>query len=92
MFIVLKGFPVWQRHSNLSRIKVLIHNVQSLYVKRGEKIGELGNTGRSTGPHLHYEVIYRGKHLDPINFLRRDMTDEEMQKIIDQARTTTYEM
>jgi hypothetical protein len=33
-----------------------------------------------------------GKHLDPINFLRRDMTDEELQKIVNEARATTYEL
>jgi murein DD-endopeptidase MepM/ murein hydrolase activator NlpD len=38
-------------------------------VTRGQVIAEIGNTGRSTGPHLHYGVFYRGKALDPENFL-----------------------
>jgi len=37
-------------------------------VYRGQKIGEVGNTGRSTAPHLHYEVKYKGKVIDPSEF------------------------
>ncbi|GAB4333517.1 MAG: M23 family metallopeptidase [Calditrichia bacterium] len=44
------------------------------YVKRGDKIGEVGNTGLSTAPHLHYEVHYRGKALDPLQFYFPDIS------------------
>lgn len=43
------------------------------YVKRGDKIGEVGNTGLSTAPHLHYEVHYRGKAVNPINYYFPDI-------------------
>jgi murein DD-endopeptidase MepM/ murein hydrolase activator NlpD len=51
-------------------------HLQSITVKTGaevaigQKVGTMGSTGRSTGPHLHYEVYYRGKSYDPIKFLR----------------------
>ena len=36
----------------------------------GDAIGEMGSTGRSTGPHLHYEILYQGKDVDPMPFIK----------------------
>ncbi|KJV69190.1 peptidase M23 family protein [Candidatus Neoehrlichia lotoris str. RAC413] len=59
------------RHNRLySTAYAHINNVhigirKGLTVKQGQIIAYVGNTGSSTGPHLHYEVLYKGKHIDP---------------------------
>lgn len=50
-------------------------------VLAGERIGSLGNTGSSTGPHLHLEVIVQGSHVDPYTFLKRYADDEDVEVI-----------
>jgi murein DD-endopeptidase MepM/ murein hydrolase activator NlpD len=59
------GQDLITRYAHLSRI--LVRNGD--LVKRGQKIAEVGNTGRSTGPHLHFEVLMRGVAQDPQKFL-----------------------
>lgn len=51
-------------------------------VNRGEKIGEVGNTGKSTGPHLHYEVHVKGKPDNPAKYYFMDLTPEEYDQML----------
>lgn len=41
-------------------------------VKAGDVIGKVGSTGRSSGQHLHYEVLFNGKYLNPMQYLGRE--------------------
>lgn len=54
-------------------------------VTRGQKIGTVGSSGKSTGAHLHYEIIYRGHNIDPINYFFLDLTPEEYDRMIQEV-------
>lgn len=62
-FIVIKhSEEFFTKYCHLSKIS----SIEKSFVNAGEKIGEAGSTGRSTGNHLHFEVIVEGKNIDPL--------------------------
>ncbi len=75
------------RYAHLSRILVK----PGERVVRGQKIAEVGNTGGTTGPHLHYEVILRGQVVNPINYFNKDMTPAEYTRLMEEMHETNLE-
>ena len=79
--IIDHGFGYKTRYAHLKNATVTIGRV----VKRGEEIGFMGNTGRSKGPHLHYEVIYKNRPVNPLNYYNRDVDEEGFLALINSA-------
>ena len=79
--VIDHGYGYQTLYAHMS--KVAVRKGQS--VKRGDVIGYVGNTGRSAGPHLHYEVVKDGKKVNPINFYYSDLTPEEFEKMIEMS-------
>jgi murein DD-endopeptidase MepM/ murein hydrolase activator NlpD len=63
--VIFHGFGMTSRYGHLS--KVLVKTGQR--VKRGDKIAEVGTTGKTTGPHLHYEVKINGVPINPARYI-----------------------
>ena len=57
-------------------------------IKRGQVIGWVGSTGKSTGPHLHYEISYKGKKVDPVHFFFQDIKTEDFERMVKTASTS----
>ena len=69
------------RYAHLSAFAVKMGEV----VKRGQVIGYVGNTGHSVSSHLHYEVLFNGQHVNPINFFQRDLNNKEYERLIEEG-------
>lgn len=76
--VIDHGNGLRSTYGHLSNIKV----VPGLNIKRGDLIGLSGNTGLSSGPHLHYQIEQFGEHKNPINFFTNDLSEEEYKDMI----------
>ena len=82
------GFGYKTRYAHMSAISV----AEGMKLKRGDCIGESGNSGKSTGPHLHYEVLYRGERVNPMNYLDMDMPVKEYAEMVRKRGNETREL
>jgi hypothetical protein len=81
------GFGYKTRYAHLSESFVQ----PGQEVTRGEIIGLVGSTGRSSGPHIHYEVIYRGNNQNPLNYFSLDTKADELDTLLESAREVILE-
>lgn len=61
-------------------------------VKRGQLIGYVGNTGKSLGPHLHYEVLFKGEPQNPVDYYFMDLTPAQYKEMLKQADNAGFVM
>jgi murein DD-endopeptidase MepM/ murein hydrolase activator NlpD len=76
--VIDHGYGYTTLYGHMSRASVK----QGQRVKRGQQIGLVGSTGKSTGPHLHYEVAKNGIQVNPIGYFYNDLTTEQYEEII----------
>ena len=82
--IINHGHGYKTRYAHLSAFKVR----KGQKIKRGELIGLIGSSGKSTGPHLHYEVVVKGEKVNPIGYYHSDLTPEEYEQLLEMGKNS----
>lgn len=81
--VINHGYGYETLYGHMVRVKVRMGQK----VKRGELIGWVGSTGKSTGPHCHYEVHVNGNEVDPVYFFFNDLNAEQFDRLLKKAAT-----
>ena len=76
--VVDHGFGYKTRYAHLHRMFVKVGDE----IQRGQQIATMGNTGKSKGVHLHYEVIYRERRVNPLNYYNKEIVGEEYMAMV----------
>jgi hypothetical protein len=79
--VINHGYGYQTLYGHMVRVKAKVGQT----VKRGEVIGYIGSTGKSTGPHCHYEVIKKGIKVDPVYYFYNDLTPEQFDRLLKAA-------
>ena len=77
--IIDHGYGYQTLYAHMSKVDVR----RGQKVKRGDIIGYIGSSGRSTAPHLHYEVIKDGRKINPVNYFFNDLSPEEYEMMLE---------
>ncbi len=77
--IINHGFGYRTRYAHLKRFNVRVGD----RVSRGDQIAAIGSTGKSTGNHLHYEVEYMGRKVNPLNYFNINITPSEYERLVE---------
>ena len=80
------GFGLVTLYAHMNKQKVKIGE----QVKRGQVIGEVGSTGLSGGPHLHYEVHLNGLEVDPVKYFFNDLSPQEYKAVVAQSQSIDF--
>jgi len=86
--VINHGYGYETLYGHMFRVKVK----SGTRVKRGEIIGWVGSTGKSTGPHCHYEVHKNGRPLDPAYFFYNDLTPEQFDRLLKLAASSNQSL
>lgn len=86
--VIDHGYGYETLYAHMSRIDVK----KGDKVVRGQQLGLVGSTGRSTAPHCHYEITYKGKKVNPIYYCMDGLTPEEYQELVEAAETANQSL
>jgi murein DD-endopeptidase MepM/ murein hydrolase activator NlpD len=86
--VITHGYGYETLYGHMVRVKARVGEA----VKRGEVIGWIGSTGKSTGPHCHYEVHKNGQKIDPVYFFYNDLSPDQFDRLLKQAASSNQSL
>lgn len=86
--VISHGYGYETLYGHMLRVKAK----QGQQVKRGEVVGWVGSTGKSTGPHCHYEIHKGGNKIDPVYFFYNDLSPDQFDRLLKQAAASNQSL
>ncbi|MCH2042675.1 MAG: M23 family metallopeptidase [Saprospiraceae bacterium] len=86
--VIDHGYGYKSLYAHMSKVEVRVGQK----VKKGQQIGRVGSTGTSTSPHVHYEIIYRGKKINPMPYCLDGLTPDEYKAFVEAVKAENQAM